>query len=142
MNPTKNYIIFNKNKQSNLDLKKHPSVFFFSVSRNLIQQPLENCLQVGLVKLIRKFYSDLWQYRSFRVFNSSISVLFWFSNTATRFSKHLTYSFFFRLHSFAASLEDREKSQCQQETWVLVSQGSTQKHVSPFVLFSGQLFKP
>lgn len=29
MNPTKNYIIFNKNKQSNLDLKKHPSVFFF-----------------------------------------------------------------------------------------------------------------
>ena len=139
MNPNKNYIIFNKGKQS-MDLKQHSSGFFFLVSRNLIQQPLENCLQIGLVKLIRKFYSDLWQYRSLRVFNSSISVLFWFSNTATRFSKHLTYSFFFRLHSFAASLEDREKSQCQKETRVLVSQGSTQKHVSPFVLLSCQLF--
>lgn len=34
-----------------------------------------------------------------------MSALFWFSRTATRFSRHLTYSFFFRLHSFAASLE-------------------------------------
>lgn len=41
---------------------------------------------------------------SFSAFSSSISVLFWFSNTATRFSRHLTYSFFFRRHSRAASL--------------------------------------
>ncbi len=46
---------------------------------------------------------------SFRAFSSSISVLFWFSNTATRFSRHLTYSFFFLRHSRAASLERKEK---------------------------------
>lgn len=37
--------------------------------------------------------------------SSSISVLFWFSRTATRFSRHFTYSFFFRRHSRAASLK-------------------------------------
>ena len=34
MNPNKNYIIFNKDKQS-MDLKQHSSGFFF-VSRNLL----------------------------------------------------------------------------------------------------------
>lgn len=52
------------------------------------------------------FYSDLWQYKSLRAFSSSIRVLFWFSRTATRFSRHLTYSFFFLRHSRAASLRD------------------------------------
>lgn len=42
---------------------------------------------------------------SFKALSSSIRVLFWFSSTATRFSRHLTYSFFFRRHSRAASLE-------------------------------------
>lgn len=42
---------------------------------------------------------------SFKDLSSSIRVLFWFSSTATRFSRHLTYSFFFRRHSRAASLE-------------------------------------
>lgn len=32
-----------------------------------------------------------------------MSALFWFSNTATRFSRHLMYSFFLRRHSRAAS---------------------------------------
>ena len=36
-----------------------------------------------------------------------MSALFWFSSTATRFSRHLMYSFFFRRHSRAASLPDR-----------------------------------
>lgn len=35
MNPNKNYIIFNKGKQS-MHLKQHSSGFFFLVSRNLI----------------------------------------------------------------------------------------------------------
>lgn len=52
-------------------------------------------------------YSALWQYRSFSAFSSSIRVLFWFSNTATRFSRHLTYSFFFLRHSRAASLKTK-----------------------------------
>lgn len=51
-------------------------------------------------------HSDLWQYRSLSALSSSMSVLFWFSKTATRFSRHLTYSFFFRRHSRAASLEE------------------------------------
>lgn len=55
------------------------------------------------------FYSDLWQYKSLRAFSSSMRVLFWFSNTATRFSRHFTYSFFFRRHSLAASLRRRSK---------------------------------
>lgn len=46
---------------------------------------------------------------SFSAFSSSIKVLFWFSNTATRFSRHLTYSFFFLRHSRAASLERKER---------------------------------
>lgn len=50
-------------------------------------------------------HSDLWQYRSFSALSSSMRVLFWFSKTATRFSRHLTYSFFFRRHSRAASLK-------------------------------------
>jgi len=49
-------------------------------------------------------FDSLRQYISLSAFNSSINALFWFSRTATRFSKHLTYSFFFRRHSFAASL--------------------------------------
>lgn len=53
------------------------------------------------------FYSDLWQYKSLRAFSSSMRVLFWFSSTATRFSRHFTYSFFFRRHSRAASLWDK-----------------------------------
>lgn len=44
-----------------------------------------------------------WQYSSLSAFNSSISALFWFSKTATRFSKHFIYSFFFLRHSRAAS---------------------------------------
>lgn len=51
-------------------------------------------------------YPVLTQYRSFNVLSSSIRVLFWFSRTATRFSRHLTYSFFFRRHSRAASLKE------------------------------------
>lgn len=43
-------------------------------------------------------------YNSFNDFSSSISVWFLFSSTATRFSKHFMYSFFFLLHSRAASL--------------------------------------
>lgn len=54
------------------------------------------------------FYSDLWQYKSLRALSSSMRVLFWFSSTATRFSRHLTYSFFFLRHSRAASLCDIE----------------------------------
>lgn len=42
---------------------------------------------------------------SFNALSSSIRVLFWFSKMATRFSRHLTYSFFFRRHSRAASLQ-------------------------------------
>lgn len=49
-------------------------------------------------------YSGLWQQMSLRALSSSIRVLFWFSSTATRFSKHFTYSFFFLRHSRAASL--------------------------------------
>lgn len=55
-------------------------------------------------------HSDLWQYRSFSALSSSMSVLFWFSKTATRFSKHLTYSFFFRRHSRAASLQKNKNN--------------------------------
>lgn len=44
-----------------------------------------------------------WQYSSLSAFNSSMRALFWFSKTATRFSRHLMYSFFLRLHSRAAS---------------------------------------
>uniref|UniRef100_A0A6B0TW82 Putative secreted protein n=1 Tax=Ixodes ricinus TaxID=34613 RepID=A0A6B0TW82_IXORI len=33
-----------------------------------------------------------------------MSALFWFSSTATLFSRHLMYSFFLRRHSLAASL--------------------------------------
>ena len=43
-------------------------------------------------------------YSSFRDFSSSIRALFWFSSTATRFSRHLIYSFFLFRHSLAASL--------------------------------------
>lgn len=71
-------------------------------------------------------YSDLWQYKSFRVFSSSINVLFWFSRTATRFSKHFTYSFFFRLHSFAASLKRKREYQVSEtldnmQNWLLTT---------------------
>lgn len=55
-------------------------------------------------RLVAFFYSDLWQYKSLRALSSSMRVLFWFSSTATRFSRHLTYSFFFLRHSRAASL--------------------------------------
>lgn len=45
---------------------------------------------------------------SFKVSSSSISFLFWTSNIATRLSRHFTYSFFRRRHSFAASLKKAE----------------------------------
>lgn len=45
-----------------------------------------------------------WQYSSLSDCSSSIRALFWFSSTATLFSRHLMYSFFFLLHSRAASL--------------------------------------
>lgn len=61
-------------------------------------------------------YSDLWQYRSLRAFSSSIRVLFWFSSTATRFSRHLTYSFFFLRHSRAASLWHNKDQDTVRET--------------------------
>lgn len=60
-------------------------------------------------------YSFLWQYRSLRALSSSISILFCFSSTATRFSRHLTYSFFFRRHSRAASLEATTEELCERE---------------------------
>lgn len=43
---------------------------------------------------------------SFKVSSSSMSFLFWTSSTATRLSRHLTYSFFRRRHSLAASLKE------------------------------------
>lgn len=46
---------------------------------------------------------------SLRALSSSMRVLFWFSSTATRFSKHFTYSFFFLRHSRAASLQHANK---------------------------------
>lgn len=52
-------------------------------------------------------YQLFWQYRAFRVLSSSINALFWFSSTATLFSKHLIYSFFLALHSLAASLQNK-----------------------------------
>lgn len=45
---------------------------------------------------------------SFKVSSSSISFLFWTSSTATRLSRHFTYSFFRRRHSLAASLKKVE----------------------------------
>lgn len=45
---------------------------------------------------------------SFKVSSSSMSFLFWTSSTATRLSRHFTYSFFRRRHSLAASLEKVE----------------------------------
>ena len=54
---------------------------------------------------------------SFSAFSSSIRVLFWFSNTATRFSRHFTYSFFFLRHSRAASLERKRKGK-GKDVWV------------------------
>ena len=50
-------------------------------------------------------------YNSLRDFNSSISVWFLFSSTATRFSRHFMYSFFFLRHSRAASLQKRTNLQ-------------------------------
>lgn len=50
------------------------------------------------------------RYISFMALSSSIRVLFWFSSTATRFSRHRTYSFFLRRHSLAASLFFRRRS--------------------------------
>ena len=65
-----------------------------------------------------RFYSDLWQYKSLRALSSSMRVLFWFSSTATRFSRHLTYSFFFLRHSRAASLHDiNTMSVCKRATF-------------------------
>lgn len=65
-------------------------------------------------------YSDLWQYKSLRAFNSSMRVLFWFSSTATRFSRHLTYSFFFLRHSRAASLstQNMDPNKNQSNVWI------------------------
>lgn len=52
---------------------------------------------------------------SFKVSSSSISFLFWTSSTATRLSRHFTYSFFRRRHSLAASLKKVEaKGQTKQ----------------------------
>ena len=48
---------------------------------------------------------------SFKVSSSSISLLFWTSSTATRLSRHFTYSFFRRRHSLAASLKNKKKKQ-------------------------------
>src|SRR4029434_9667565 len=70
---------------------------------------------------------------SLSAFSSSISVLFWFSKTATRFSKHFTYSFFFRLHSRAASLHTHTQAHTythththtHRHTQVLMVQSST-----------------
>lgn len=61
-------------------------------------------------------YSVLWQYRSLRALSSSMSILFCFSSKATRFSRHLTYSFFFRRHSRAASLEATTERLCEHES--------------------------
>lgn len=51
---------------------------------------------------------------SFKVSSSSISFLFWTSSTATRLSRHLTYSFFRRRHSLAASLKENRKQKGKQ----------------------------
>lgn len=51
---------------------------------------------------------------SFKVSSSSISFLFWTSRTATRLSRHLTYSFFRRRHSLAASLKENRKQKGKQ----------------------------
>ncbi len=45
------------------------------------------------------------RYNSFKARNSPINAWFWLSNTATLFSKQRIYSFFFLLHSLAASLK-------------------------------------
>lgn len=74
-------------------------------------------------------HSDLWQYRSLRALSSSMSVLFWFSKTATRFSRHLTYSFFFRRHSRAASLQRKTISLFQFKSSIYLS-GNMQSSVS------------
>lgn len=50
-----------------------------------------------------------------RALSSSMRVLFWFSSTATRFSRHLTYSFFFLRHSLAASLEPIQGKWLQEQ---------------------------
>lgn len=68
------------------------------------------------VTLNLRCYSVLWLYRTFKALSSSMSVLFCFSRTATRFSRHLTYSFFFRRHSRAASLEATTERLCKQES--------------------------
>lgn len=68
------------------------------------------------VRLATDCYSVLWQYRSLRALSSSMSILFCFSSTATRFSRHLTYSFFFRRHSRAASLEATTERLCEHES--------------------------
>lgn len=52
---------------------------------------------------------------SFKVSSSSISFLFWTSSTATRLSRHLTYSFFRRRHSLAASLKENRKQKGKQD---------------------------
>lgn len=66
--------------------------------------------------VMERCYSVLWQYRSLRALSSSMSILFCFSSTATRFSRHLTYSFFFRRHSRAASLELTTERLCEHES--------------------------
>lgn len=55
------------------------------------------------------FCHSFWQYNVFSDFNSSIKALFWSSKTATLCSRHLIYSFFLRLHSFAASLRVKRR---------------------------------
>ena len=60
------------------------------------------------IQISESFTTNLFSlapvYNSFSDLSSSISALFWFSSTATLFSRHLMYSFFFRRHSLAASL--------------------------------------
>lgn len=59
-----------------------------------------------------------------RALSSSMRVLFWFSSTATRFSRHLTYSFFFLRHSRAASLEPTQGKWLQEQPPSTIQSGS------------------
>lgn len=58
------------------------SLLWFEVSCHKLQTFNSDPVALG--------YTSVWQYNSFNAFNSSMRVLFWFSSTATRFSKHFT----------------------------------------------------